>query len=70
MPTPKHQPVLLGAALELLDPKPGETYLDLTAGYGGHAAAIADRIGESGQLVLVDRDSHAITELKRRFKGA
>lgn len=58
-----HIPVLLEATLELLDPKPGETYLDLTAGYGGHASAFIERIGTEANATLVDRDDYAIAKL-------
>ena len=58
-----HTPVLLEQVVALLDPKSGERYLDLTAGYGGHASAIVSRIGNAGLAVLVDRDDNAIREL-------
>lgn len=64
-PQQLHAPVLLDQVVELLAPRPGETYLDLTAGYGGHAKAIADRVGGFETVTLVDRDENAITELKR-----
>lgn len=60
-----HEPVLLGAVLRYLDPASGERYLDLTAGYGGHAAAIIDKT--HGAATLVDRDQHAIDALNERF---
>ena len=37
---PAHKPVLLAAALELLDVKPGGFYVDGTLGLGGHAREI------------------------------
>lgn len=64
-----HQPVLLDAVIGLLDPKPGESYFDGTAGMGGHARAVAKRIGPSGRLILVDRDSAAIRYLDQNFGG-
>jgi 16S rRNA (cytosine1402-N4)-methyltransferase len=63
-PQQLHKPVLLDQVIELLAPRPGETYLDLTAGYGGHASAVADVLGGFGTVTLVDRDENAIAELK------
>lgn len=62
--TPQHEPVLLEQVLTYLAPKQGETYLDLTAGYGGHAKAVIDRIGRAAKTVLVDRDDMAIAALQ------
>ena len=59
-----HVPVLLEKTIELLNPQPGESYLDLTAGYGGHASAILERTNNPTGAVLVDRDENAIAELK------
>lgn len=60
----KHVPVLLSASERLINPIQGETYLDLTAGYGGHAEAILQKTGNYSGAVLVDRDSNAIADLK------
>jgi 16S rRNA (cytosine1402-N4)-methyltransferase len=62
-----HQPVLLKQVLEYLMPKPGESYLDLTAGYGGHASAVVEKTGKPAKAVLVDRDLTAAASLRRRF---
>jgi 16S rRNA (cytosine1402-N4)-methyltransferase len=62
-----HQPVLLDQVLQVLSPKLGEAYLDGTAGYGGHAAAVADLTGDSARMILVDRDLNAIRHLSERF---
>jgi 16S rRNA (cytosine1402-N4)-methyltransferase len=64
-----HSPVLLKEVMKLLAPQKGESYLDLTAGYGGHAAAILDAIGAPGKAMLVDRDEKAVAFLNARFKG-
>jgi 16S rRNA (cytosine1402-N4)-methyltransferase len=62
-----HKPVLLEEVLAWLDPQKGEAYLDATAGFGGHAQAIIDRIGSDSRVVLVDRDRTAIKALGERF---
>lgn len=62
----QHVPVLLEAVLQYLDPKEGESYLDLTAGYGGHASAILERTG-SLTSVLVDRDQNAVKVLQEKY---
>ena len=65
----QHVPVLLNAVLQFLDPQVGESYLDLTAGYGGHASAILDRVGSLTSAVLVDRDQNAVNVLKEMYTG-
>ena len=59
-----HVPVLLEQTLETLRPAKGESYLDLTAGYGGHAQAFLTTTGNYAESVLVDRDDYAIERLK------
>ena len=52
----EHEPVLAHELIDLLDPKPGETFVDCTFGGGGHARQIAERLGSEGELIAVDRD--------------
>lgn len=59
-----HVPVLLEATCDLLKPIQGERYLDLTAGYGGHAGAILRKTENYHEAILVDRDSYAIGQLE------
>ncbi len=62
-----HQPVLYKEVLEILATKPKDRYLDLTAGYGGHASKVIDRVGKDGMAILVDRDQNAIQVLDELF---
>jgi len=55
-----HLPVLLEDVLGVLDPKEGESYLDLAVGYAGHARAVIDQTKAAHRAVLVDRDQNAL----------
>lgn len=63
-----HIPVLLQASLAQIRPKKGESYLDFTAGYGGHAGEFLNITKNFEDSVLVDRDENAIRTLQR-FKN-
>ncbi len=63
-----HKPVLLSEVLEVLQPRRGESYLDLTAGYAGHASEILDVTQNYKDSALVDRDENAIEVLEERFR--
>jgi len=62
-----HVPVLLEDVTKVLAPNQNESYLDLTAGYGGHASKIIEIMGDFTNVTLVDRDEHAISELSKKF---
>ncbi len=65
-----HIPVLLEETVKVLSPKAGDKYLDLTAGYGGHAGEIIKVIGDESLATLVDRDAYAVKRLKKKFPKA
>lgn len=65
----QHIPVLLSEVLFTLKPKNGDTYLDLTAGYGGHAAEVFAQTNTYTHSVLVDRDIHAVNYCNQKFAG-
>lgn len=70
-PQTLHVPVLLDATLDTLKPIQGESYLDLTAGYGGHARRVLEKTENLTDSVLVDRDDYAIERLSEfQQKGA
>lgn len=63
-PQQLHTPVLLESVVEQLAPRHGESYLDLTAGFGGHARAILAKTKAPEKAVLVDRDIMALASLE------
>lgn len=65
-----HVTVLLREAVEALDVRPDGTYVDCTAGGGGHSAAIAERLGRDGHLVAFDRDPDALAAARARVTAA
>ena len=48
-PAGTHIPICVKEILEILDPKPGETGLDATLGFGGHAQEILARLSPGGR---------------------
>ena len=57
--TATHVPVLLHETVDLLAPPRGGVAVDCTFGAGGHARAIAERLGPDGLLIAIDRDPDA-----------
>ncbi len=69
MSRPTHIPVLPVETLAALSPEPGQTYLDCTAGLGGHAALVAERIGPRGTVVLTDLDAGNLASATARVEA-
>lgn len=63
-----HVSVLLDECVAALAPERGGTFVDCTAGGGGHSAAIAERLPEDGRLIAIDRDEEAIDAAKIRLE--
>ncbi|MBX9668131.1 MAG: 16S rRNA (cytosine(1402)-N(4))-methyltransferase RsmH [Candidatus Obscuribacterales bacterium] len=64
-----HIPVMLEECLDLLNIRPGRTYLDATAGAGGHLLRIAGDAGKGSTIFGVDRDRYAIERLQKLVPG-
>jgi len=64
-----HIPVLLNEALQYLDPKPGDNFIDCTVGEGGHALAILKMTAPDGRVIGIDRDADMVLRLKESAKA-
>ena len=65
----KHTPVLFEACMEGLRIRQGGIYADGTLGGGGHAAGVAERIGQDGLLIGIDRDEDALAAAGKRLEA-
>lgn len=63
-----HASVLLYECIEALNIRDGYTYVDCTAGGGGHSIEIAKRMGKNSRLICFDRDKSAIRAATERLK--
>ncbi|MEE8247075.1 MAG: 16S rRNA (cytosine(1402)-N(4))-methyltransferase RsmH [Alphaproteobacteria bacterium] len=70
MSHPGHIPVLLEATLDALGPRPGQVAVDLTAGRGGHAVALAEAVDPGGRVIGFDLDPESLDFTVRRLEGA
>ncbi|MFA4827494.1 MAG: 16S rRNA (cytosine(1402)-N(4))-methyltransferase RsmH [Candidatus Shapirobacteria bacterium] len=62
-----HVPVLLKETIEILDPKPGEIFIDATFGGGGHAKEILKNILPNGKLLAIDWDKDTVEKAKKNI---
>jgi len=66
---PVHRPVLLDEVIAWLAPGEGSVLVDGTAGAGGHASALAERVGASGRVIGLDRDPEMLELAARATEG-
>lgn len=62
-----HRSVLLEETVDSLNICPDGIYVDGTLGGGGHAFAVASRLGAGGRLVGIDQDGDAIAAASERL---
>lgn len=63
-----HTSVLLYECIDALNIRDGYTYVDCTAGGGGHSLEIAKRMGPNSRLICFDRDKNAIAAATERLR--
>lgn len=65
-----HIPVLLKEVVEVLNPQPGEFFIDGTIGSAGHAIEILKEILPKGRLLGIDWDKNNLRIAEERIKKA
>ena len=66
-PAGMHLPICVKEILELLKIVPGETGLDATLGYGGHALELLKGLNSKGRLVAIDVDPLELPRTRDRL---
>jgi len=64
----QHISVLKQEVLQLLDPRPGENFIDCTLGGGGHAGSILQATIPDGKVLAFELDDRAIAASQRKLK--
>ena len=68
-PAGTHRPILLQEILAVLAPQPGETAVDCTLGFGGHAAALLAALQPGGRLLGLDVDPIELPKTEARLRS-
>jgi 16S rRNA (cytosine1402-N4)-methyltransferase len=65
----EHRPVLLDEVLAALNPKPGQTVVDCTLGFAGHAAELLQRVAPDGLLIGTDLDPGNVEPARAKLEA-
>jgi 16S rRNA (cytosine1402-N4)-methyltransferase len=70
-PAGTHRPIMVAEILEVLALQPGDTAVDCTLGYGGHARELLAKLSPGGRLIGLDVDpvEHPKTVARLRAAG-
>ena len=59
-----HKSVLLNEVIEILNPRPGDNFIDCNLGFAGHTKALLEKTSPSGKVLGIEADQRAIAQLK------
>lgn len=65
----KHIPVLFHEIMDIMDPKPGEFFVDCTLGGGGHSKGFLERTSPDGLLIGIDQDTNALVAARQNLSA-
>jgi 16S rRNA (cytosine1402-N4)-methyltransferase len=69
-PAGTHRPIMVEEVLAVLRPRPGESALDCTLGYGGHTEALLARVLPGGRILAIDQDPIELSKSEARLRAA
>ncbi len=68
-PAGTHRPIMVREIIAALAPRPGDTAVDATFGYGGHAQEILRAIMPGGRLIALDVDPIELPKTEARLRA-
>ena len=68
-PAGTHRPIMVREILDALALKPGETVVDCTLGYGGHARELLAAVQPGGRLIALDQDPVELPKTEARLRA-
>jgi 16S rRNA (cytosine1402-N4)-methyltransferase len=68
-PAGSHRPIMVREILEALAPRAGDTVVDCTLGYGGHAAELLRAVQPGGRLMALDVDPIELPRTEARLRA-
>ncbi len=68
-PAGTHRPIMVREILDTLAAKPGETVVDATLGYGGHAEELLRAVQPGGRLIALDVDPIELPRTEARLRA-
>jgi len=69
-PAGAHLPIMVDEVLRCLRPRPGDSAVDCTLGWGGHARAILNRVRPGGRVIGLDMDPIELARTEERLRAA
>ena len=68
-PAGTHRPIMVREILDVLRVQPGETAVDCTLGYGGHARELLAAVQPGGRLIALDKDPIELPKTEARLRA-
>jgi len=68
-PAGMHRPIMVAEILEILAPRPGESGVDCTLGYGGHARELLPLLQPGGRLLGLEVDPVELPKTEARLRA-